>query len=75
MQGSLVPSTRQPIDGVMYHSGHAPVVGRQNQHAMASAALSAATSASSRFTEPAGSPTIINTLMSVMAEIVFVFGF
>ena len=41
---------------------------------MPSAELSAATFASSRLTEAARSPTIINTLMSVMADTGFVFG-
>ena len=43
-------------------------------NAMPSAELSAATFASSRLTEAARSPTIIKTLMSVMADTVFVFG-
>ena len=43
-------------------------------NAMPSAELSAATSASSRLTEAARSPTIINTLMVVMADTIFVFG-
>jgi hypothetical protein len=111
MQGSLVPSTRQPIDRVMYQSGHAPVIGRHDEHrvglcggraqgfdrtwrsaiferfaiprqvgegvdmfnAMPSAELSVAIFASSRLTEAARSPTMINTLMSVTAGTVFVF--